>query len=144
MQQQTYPESWIAPLVLAGQPAVAATNFAAVAFQSARYLGMFRLSTGAQNATMTMVCSVPSAGTWTLTMYHNAAADRGIYTVNIDGVDVGTVDGYATGGTQTVSAITGLALTAGKHTIKLTMATKNASSSGYTGDWSAIGFTRTA
>jgi hypothetical protein len=89
-------------------------------------------STGAQNAYMEW--KVPlSAGTWTFGMNHYAGADRGIYTLTIDGgSSLGTIDGYAAGSAGTYSTITGIAVTSNTNAlVRLTMATKNASSSAY-------------
>lgn len=85
------------------------------------------------------------AGTWTMDLYHNTATSRGIYTVTIDGVSAGTIDGYAASGTNARSSITAIAVTvSGVKRVRLQMATKNASSSNYVGNVSAMTWTRTA
>lgn len=84
------------------------------------------------------------AGTYSITTIHRQHTDRGIYTVTVDGVAAGTFDGYAATTDNVVSTITGLVLSAGRHTVTFTMATKNASSSGYLHAVASVTATRTA
>jgi len=102
-------------------------------------------STGAQNAYMEW--KVPlSAGTWTLAMNHYAGANRGIYTLTIDGgSSLGTIDGYNGTSVGAYSTITGIAVTTNTTAlVRLTMATKNASASSYTALLNGATMVRTA
>lgn len=74
-----------------------------------------------------------SAGTWTCRLVYVKQSDAGIYSVRLDGTEVGTVDAYAASSTKnSVSDITGISVaTTGKKTLRLQMATKNASASAY-------------
>lgn len=92
----------------------------------------YNQSTGTQNdaATFDFACG---AGTFTLDMFHLTGTNRGIYTIAIDGVTKGTVDGYAAASGSAVSTLTGIVIAAGAHTIRFTMATQNVSSSNYYG-----------
>lgn len=94
------------------------------------------------------------AGTWTLELYHSVGSSRGIYTPTIDGASLtslggsaDTIDGYAvsSGAAIPPSTITGIVLPAGgKKRLLITMATKNAASSGYLAVMNAVGLIRTA
>ncbi|MGH6657598.1 MAG: hypothetical protein ACRDVE_20625 [Actinocrinis sp.] len=84
------------------------------------------------------------AGTYSLELYHLPFTNRGVYTVAVDGVTVGTVDGYRTSLAPQRDVLAGIVLTAGQHIVTLTMATKNASASSYIGMVSEIFLTRTA
>lgn len=74
-----------------------------------------------------------NAGTWTMTLIHVTAGNRGIYTHKLDSTTIGTIDGYSAGTVyNVVSEITGIVVAApAVYTHKLVMATKNASSSNY-------------
>ncbi len=101
-------------------------------------------SSGAQNAEINFDI-VTSAGTWTFEMMHYSLTNRGIYSIRIDGVEVGIIDGYAASGVYNQqSTITGIKITGGKHRLTLKMATKNGSSSGYAGSIQHIQLRRTA
>ena len=85
-----------------------------------------------------------AAGTYRLTMVHGVGAAYGIYTVSSDGATIGTVDGYAAGtADDTVTQVSSLAFTAGRHLLRFTMATKHASSTNYTALLQAVGLLRT-
>jgi len=105
----------------------------------------YNLSSGAQNAEIGWDV-VLSAGTWTVQLTHYTINSAGIYSVRIDGVEVGTIDGYAaSGGPDHVSVVTGIAVaTGGKRRVTLKMATKNASSSSYYGLIQHLQLRRTA
>ncbi|HWU23656.1 MAG TPA: hypothetical protein VN088_19110 [Nocardioides sp.] len=107
------------------------------------YVGWVNTSDGAQNDAISFDF-VSGAGTYSLELYYLPFTNRGIYTVSVDGVTVGTVDGYLASLSPQRAVLTGIALTAGQHTVTLTMATKNASSSGYIGMVDRIMLTRTA
>lgn len=83
-------------------------------------------------------------GTYTAVLYHLRQSDRGIYTLSVDGSAHGTtVDGYNAGNSDTRSALTGVVIPGGDHTIRISMLTKNASSSAYRGVLCAVAFVRT-
>lgn len=86
------------------------------------------------------------AGTYTLTLWHHRDVNRGVYTVSLGGTNVGTIDGYAASTVVNVeTAITGIAVgTAGYLALRLTMASKNASSGAHYGVISLITLERTA
>lgn len=104
-----------------------------------------RVSTGAQNAE-TNYDLILAKGTWTVELLHTAQNNAGIYTVQLDGVTVGTIDGYSAPTTRnTRSSITGVVVAkTQKYRLKLLMATKNASSASYTGILQHIQLRRTA
>ena len=73
------------------------------------------------------------AGTWSFTLLHDRGSDRGIATVSIDGTSVFTADAYAASPVENI-ATTGSGIvvaSAGQKLVRITMATKNASSTGY-------------
>jgi hypothetical protein len=74
-----------------------------------------------------------SAGTWTFELRFLAISSGGIATLSIGGTSVGGFDTYAATSTNNTTAqITGVTIgTTGSKRVKLTMATKNASSSGF-------------
>lgn len=100
-------------------------------------------SSGAQNDAVTYDF-VSAAGTFTLDLFHLTGSNRGIYTLAIDGVTAGTVDGYTAGSGSAVSTLTGIVLTAGAHTLRLTMATRNGASGSYYGTMCEAVLTQTA
>lgn len=84
------------------------------------------------------------AGTYKVAIIHATAANNGIYTIQFNGVSQGTIDGYAAAGAENVySEITGMAVTAGLKTLKVIMATKNASSTNYGHRVSSLALIRT-
>jgi hypothetical protein len=86
-----------------------------------------------------------AAGTWTIALWLRKSTNVGIYTVEIDGSSVGTLDGYNASALAARMALTGVSVAAtGKKRFSLAMLTKNASSSGYVGDVKLITFRRTA
>lgn len=75
-----------------------------------------------------------AAGTYTLRTIYRMNSNQGIASISVDGgAALGTtIDFYAAGSTyNNITDITSIALTAGRHTIRYTAATKNASSSAY-------------
>jgi hypothetical protein len=101
-------------------------------------------SNGTQNATIYWYVGL-SGGTWDIGLMHNTGTNRGIYSVQVDDTEVGTVDGYAgVAAKNVISAVTGVAISAGKRKIALKMATKNASSSSYYGAITHLQLRRTA
>lgn len=103
------------------------------------YKGSVKNSTGAQNAEISFPV-VLAAGTWTFELLHWRDTNRGIYSVRIDGIEKGTIDGYAAASAANVrSTVTGIVVPATtKYTLAMRMATKNASSSSYFGSITAI------
>lgn len=84
------------------------------------------------------------AGTYTLTWIYNQNTNLGIATASIDGVDLSpTIDGYGASAPNTVAQWAGLVISAGDHTLRMRVDSKNASSS----DWFQMNqwftFTRT-
>jgi hypothetical protein len=101
------------------------------------------LSSGAENEYVEWDISVVP-GTYELTLLHTEANNRGIYTVDIDGTTVGTIDGYAASVTGVFDRISSIAVaSAGLVPIRFTMATRNGSSSNFYGSISGFTLTRT-
>lgn len=100
------------------------------------------LNTGTQNDYISWDIAV-SAGLWTIVLDVRKSTNLGIYTVQIDGVSAGTLDGYSASVAHSRLSLTGVAMTAGHHTLKILMATKNASSSSYIGELFGISLRRT-
>ena len=121
------------------------TNWAAPTYQNMLLYGGFNISTGAQNASIGWDI-VLGAGTWAVGLMHFTGTNRGIYSVQLDSVEVGTIDGYA--GSEianVVGAATDIVVTtAGKKRLSLVMANKNASASTYYGIIQHIQVRRTA
>lgn len=121
---------------------VSHTNFSTVQNNSASWMNTRRLSSGAQNDEVVFVQEL-TPGSWMFELFHDTSTSRGIYTVSLadvtDGTigtyeDLGTIDGYAASGDRAVSMISGVAVTSrGQKAVRIKMATKNASSSGYFG-----------
>jgi len=109
----------------------------------AAYYGWVNQSDGTQGDTITFDAAC-DAGTYTLELFHLRFQSRGIYTVKIDGTTVGTIDGFAASLTPTRSALTGIAIGAGQHTVTLAMLTQNGSATGFIGQVERIVLTRTA
>lgn len=105
--------------------------------------GWVNLSDGAQGDSISFdfVCG---AGTYTIELLHLAFANRGIYTIKIDNTVVGAIDGYNSALTPSRGLLAGVVIAAGPHTITLTMATQNASATGYEGLVERLTLTRTA
>lgn len=111
---------------------------------TANFVGWVNASDGTQNDSISFdfVCN---AGTHTLEFFHLPFQNRGIYTLQVDGSTIGTIDGYSASLIPTRAVITGIAIgTTGQHTFTVTMANKNASSSAYTGMIDRAIFTQTA
>jgi len=110
------------------------------------FYGGYSQSSGAQNDEIDWDVVV-GAGTWKFALIHYTGTFAGIYSVQIDGTTVGTIDGYVNpGGPNAIAApIVGIVVaTTGKKRVGLKMATKNASSSGYYGLIHHAKFLRTA
>lgn len=88
--------------------------------------------------------SVPLAvGTYRLTIIYSQGPTRGIGTLKVNGTTVGTADMYSGGMSNVVTQVSGIALTAGNHLVRVAMDSKNASSSGYVGLIQHISLLRT-
>lgn len=108
-------------------------NWSGPVFSAARWMGIDRASSGAQHAEISWNANL-STGTWTLQLAHWKEPNRGIYSIYLDGVLAGTIDGYAAVAASGLDALTGISVPAsGKHTVRLVMGTKNAASSSYFG-----------
>jgi hypothetical protein len=146
------PGTWVSSMpghveVHAGATPDANTNWPGIVGLSATaYLNMSMDTQGGPTVNDTISYDLPiGAGTWTLDLLHLAGTNRGIYTVAVDGVTVGTVDGYNAVLSAVRGQVTGIAVaTGGTHRVTLTVATKNATSTSYRGSVSAIMLTRTA
>lgn len=98
------------------------------------YLGGQYLMSGATQNDYVEWPITTAAGTWRLTLIHGQGPSYGIFTVSIDGVSIGTIDSYAAGTADDAAPqISGVAITAGNHLLRFTMATKHASASAYRG-----------
>ena len=102
------------------------------------------LSSGAQNEYIEWPVLLAS-GTWRLDMQIRTDTNRGIATAALDGSSIGTMDGYAgVGANLVIQSITGITVASeGVQTLRLTMATKHASSSAYYLTLSMLVLTRT-
>jgi len=111
------------------------TNWSTVSINTAQAFAARMVSSGAQNAARTFSFWAP-AGAFTLALLHRQTSANGIYSVTVDGNSIGTIDGYAAVTANNVldTTLTGTLTYTGMHTVVLTMATKNASSTNYTGD----------
>lgn len=107
------------------------------------FVGWVNQSDGVQNDSISFDFAC-GAGTYSLELYHLPFSNRGIYTVAVDGVTVGTIDGYRASLAPQRDVLAGIVLGAGQHTVTLTMATKNASATSYIGMPDHMIFTRTA
>lgn len=125
-------EPWLVDIIgAASEPSATVGTWAIALWSDATYpfggTGIQSV-TGAQNDSITWTFAA-SAGLWTISLLTRRSTNVGIYNVQVDGVSIGTYDGYAAA-SYGKATFAGVALTAGVHTIKLLMATKNASSSG--------------
>lgn len=104
-----------------------------------------KFSSGTQNDEINFDISL-AAGTWTFELIYLKGTSRGICSVQIDGVEQGTIDMYNSSTTYNNRAqITGISIaTSGKVTLKLKMTSKNASSSSYGGTINHLQLKRTA
>lgn len=107
------------------------------------FYGWVNESDGVQGSTATYDFDC-YPGTYEFELRHLPFQNRGVYGIEVDGVSVGTVDGYAGSLSPARTVVASIVLTGGQHTIELAMLTKNASSSGYLGMVERILLTRTA
>lgn len=125
------------------QTPINAVNFPAAAAQSAAWLVGELVSDGTQNAEVSFDF-YSEAGTYDLILLHRRNTNRGIYTLQVDGATVATVDGYSGSASAIRTVTSGVVLTDGQHRLRVLMATKNASSSSFFGAFSAFLLTKTA
>ena len=119
-------------------------TWAPVTTASQMLCGTLENSTAAQNDYVEWDTAPLLGGTWSLRFAHISGSNRGIYTVSIDGTSIGTVDGYNSTNVYNIfSTIAGITLTDGRHKVRFTMATKNASSSAYKASFSTWSLLRT-
>lgn len=85
-------------------------------------------------------------GTYTLTMVSNKSTNLGIFTFSLDDAEIGTIDMYnGSPITNQISTIANITVTESKlYNLKLKLATKNASSTGYLCYVNALDMYRTA
>lgn len=101
-------------------------------------------STTTQNDQIDFLIGV-SGGTYTIVLMYTKATSVGIATILVDGSSVGTIDMYAGSTTNNnVSSLTGVSIAAGRRTISIKIATKNASSSQYRIFFNSLGLFRTS
>lgn len=74
--------------------AISHINWDTLVIDSAAVKNATKDSSGAQNDEINFDV-VLGAGTWTIELMHRTSNDRGVYSVQLDGVAVGTVEGYA-------------------------------------------------
>lgn len=129
--------------IVATTPAITHNAWNTINWASVMPLGFRLISSGGQNAAVAWDVLM-DAGTWTIGLTHQAGTSRGIYSVRIDGTQVGLIDGYGASEYNATGSVTGVAVaTAGIKRLSLVMATKNASSSDYFGTISHISAIRT-
>lgn len=121
------------------------TNWDTISTSASQYGGFALASSAAQNDEISFNV-ILAAGTWTVRLMHVKGTNRGIYSVQIDDSEEGTIDGYngsaVNNARDSVAGIT--VASGGKHELSLKMLTKNASSSAYLGIISLVSLIRTA
>jgi hypothetical protein len=139
--------------------AISQTNWNTLSVDTSSIYNGRKDSTGAQNAEINWDVLL-GAGTWTIELIYLSSNTQGIFTVQLstDGTvftNVGsapynasgsTIDSYSASPTKNVvSSLTGITVsTTGRYRLKLLMATKNGSSSGYGGSLQHVQLRRTA
>lgn len=119
------------------------TNWSTRTQDSAKLGGGYLQSGGNQNDEIVWNVWL-DAGTYKIALIYVKNTNAGIFSVQLDTVEKGTVDSYAASASsnnydETVTAT----VTAGLKAVKLKMATKNASSSAYYGFIQSIALIRT-
>lgn len=116
-----------------------------IAQSSADYFGGELQSDGTQNDEVVFQKYL-QAGSYTMDLFYKTGATHGIFTIFVDGVQLGTtVDSWvASGGAMLRATIAGITVSGSTvHAIRLLMATKNASATSFFGIIGAIAMTRT-
>lgn len=84
-------------------------------------------------------------GTWDFELVFNKATNRGIFSVQLDDVEVGTIDSYGAAAKSVHATISNIKVGwTGRHKIALVMNSKNGSSSAYYGGFILCQLRRTA
>ena len=105
--------------------------------------GFFYNSTNADGDEFNVVFRCPP-GIYTLRLNYWLNSLRGIMDVDIDGVEVGSIDAYAAVDDSTpVYEITGIQLSGGEHVITIRVDGKNVGSGGFTASTTAITLQKT-
>jgi hypothetical protein len=99
-------------------------------------------SAAAQHDSWTNVF-VCASGTYTFDARGYSDGNGGIITLKVDGTTIGTIDLYSVGATHSHRILTGIALTAGRHTLTGSVDTRNASSAGWNAAIEGFNFKRT-
>lgn len=128
---------------LAGAVSYASDGFNTHALNTARYYGQNRTSAGAQNNYVTFLLPYFAPGVWNLALHHFTGADRGTYylATSSDGLawaELGKVDGYAASGAAARTTVSNVTIPEQARYLRVRMETKNASSTSYVGDISAV------
>jgi hypothetical protein len=98
----------------------------------------------APNNSITLQFQVPAAGTYAVAALETQASDFGIHTLAVDGTQVGSaVDAYSSTVTTAQVSYGQVTLSAGQHTLTLTVTDKNSASSNYRGGWDYFTLTPT-
>jgi hypothetical protein len=119
----------------------AQTNWATLATSSTQWFNASVQSSGAQNDEITFAF-YGQAGTYSLEAFFRGGPNFGAATFSIDGTDVGTIDMYV-GAATTKKAAIPVTITSGVHALRVRMADKNPSSTGYYGALSRVTLTKT-
>jgi hypothetical protein len=108
--------------------------------------GLYLQSSASANTDYLEWAFLPLGGTYTINLAVFTGSNMGQYRVSIDGVDVGSlVEGYAASGAYTSLEVgTGIVVAPGVHTVRISVPSKNASSSAHVMRFISIDFTRTA
>ena len=120
-------------------------NWDVIQFYESALHEAIKESSGAQNDEITWDI-VLAAGTWSIELIHSKDTAKGIFSIQFDSVEKGTIDAYASSTSYiNRSSATGIAVpTTKKIELKLKMTTKNAASSEYYGSLSGVRLMRTA
>ena len=131
---------------------IGASNWAVVTRSTLVMFSSYRNNNNGQNSYIEYDIAL-AAGTYSFEFVHMRTANNGIYHVTIDGAapttyggDADTFDGYAASDTADVrSTITGVVLpTAKTYRVRLTIASKNASSGNYGARLQGLAWSKTA
>jgi hypothetical protein len=130
-----------------GDP-ISSTNLIVGTSSSVIFGGFRELS--AQNAEVVWRIGPLATGTWKVSLMHSRSTDRGIATFafSTDASSwtvVGTIDAYNSSASHnSISTVTGISVSSAISYLRITMSTKNASSSGYRLLMQALSLSRTA
>lgn len=121
------------------------TNWDTITIDTTQIHNGRKVSGGAQNDEIAWDVLLP-AGTWTIEILHEKNSDVGIYSVQFDSVEQGTIDGYnATSQDNQRGTVTGAFITSERAVeLKLKMTAKNGSASAYAGRLQGLKLIRTS